>query len=111
MLTELAKPVALTLCILSLYAVFHSLFLATAGAPPGRLTDSLPLLLASAGISLASGILFRDDESDRSSRNARLSTTLPVQMFGWSILTMTILFLVSWYLETHFIPYRDPRLY
>ena len=38
-----------------------------------------------------------------------LSGTLPVQIFFWATGIMTVLFLVSWYLEAYCIFYRDVR--
>jgi hypothetical protein len=114
MLLELAKPVALLLCLLSLYALFHTAFLVTGTIDlllPGnalrdRILDAGFLLLLSAGICVASGLLFREATQEP---HPSLSSTLPVQLFYWSIGIMTILFVASWYLETHCIFYRDPH--
>lgn len=37
----------------------------------------------------------------------RLWKTLPVQIFCWSTCLIAVLFLASWYVETHLILYRD----
>jgi len=105
MFLEAAKPVALLLCILSLYAVFHTAFLIPATDFHDRIHDGLLLLTLAAGISLPSGLLFRESHSPQ----ARLATTLPVQLFCWSAVVMFLLFTASWYLETHCIFYRDVR--
>ena len=111
MLLEIARPVALMLCLLSLYAVFHAAFLV-----PGsdlqhdlqqRIWDSVELMSVAAGICLASGLIFR--ESGPSTRTASLTSTLPVQLFCWALGLIAVLFLVSWYLETYCVFYKDVR--
>lgn len=83
MLLELAKPVALLLCLLSLFAVFHTLFLSIEDphlilvphkAFDDRILDSLLLLALSAAISLMGGIIFREAEPYPP---PPLATTLP----------------------------------
>ncbi len=109
MLVELAKPIALLLCLLSLCAVFHTAFLIPASDLHQRIWDSLELLSLAAGISLISGLIFRESAPEPSTDNERLATTLPIQVFCWAVGTMFLLFLSSWYLETHCILYRDIR--
>jgi hypothetical protein len=106
MLLELAKPIALMLCVLSLCAVFYIAFMVPAIDVEQKTWDSLVLLSLAAGICLASGLIFRDSEQDA---NVRLTATLPVQMFLWASCWMMVLFVVSWYLETHCIFYKDVR--
>jgi hypothetical protein len=90
MLLELAKPVALLLCLLSLYAVFHTVFftiedpqllLQPHQAIRDRIIDSLLLLALSAGISLIGGLIFRESEP---APHPSLSATLPLQIFYWA---------------------------
>jgi hypothetical protein len=52
-----------------------------------------------------SGLIFRDGEHD----GVRLGGTLPMQIFVWATGIMVVLFLVSWYLESNVIFYRDVR--
>jgi hypothetical protein len=114
MLLELAKPVALLLCLLSLCALFHTAFLALGSnelmlpnqALHDRVLDSLLLFTLSAGICLISGLLFRETETNT---HLSLSATLPVQLFYWATGIMLLLFVLSWYLETHCIFYRSTR--
>lgn len=114
MLLELAKPVALLLCLLSLAAVFHTAFLVPGHLEllipgPGlhdRILDSLLLLTLSAAICLVSSLLFREAASGP---HASLAATLPLKLFFWSAGIMLLLFVVSWYLETYCIFYRDPH--
>jgi hypothetical protein len=114
MLLELAKPVALLLCLLSLCALFHTAFLAIGSselllpnhALEDRILDSLLLFALSAGICLISGLLFREAEPKP---HSSLSATLPLQLFYWATGIMLLLFVLSWYLEAHCVFYRSTR--
>ena len=109
MLTEVAQPVSLLFCLLSLLEVFHIAFLAPAASWGQRIFTSLELLVLSAGICLASGLIFRD-LGTRERRAVRpLRSTLPIQLLCWATCLMVLLFVAVWYLETHGIFYRDPR--
>jgi disulfide bond formation protein DsbB len=108
---EVAKPVALVLCILSLYGVFHTAFLNPASDLEQRIWNSLGLLTLAAGISLTSGLIFREDVREPAAGNSRLAATLPIKMFCWASGLMVILFVVSWYLENYCVFYRDIRVW
>jgi hypothetical protein len=108
---EVAKPVALVLCILSLFALFHAAFLNTGSDLEQRIWDSLCLLALTAGISIMSGLIFREATRESSTDSAKLTATLPVQMFCWASSIMLVLFVVSWYLETYCVFYRDIRVW
>ena len=109
MLLELAKPVALLLCLLSLFVVFHTIFF-TLEDPNvlfqpyqvlrDRLLDASLLLALSAGISLFGALIFRETEP---LPRPSLSATLPLQIFYWATSTIVILFPLAWFLETHYI--------
>jgi hypothetical protein len=109
MLLELAKPVALLLCLLSLLMVFHTVFF-TLEDPHllpqphqelrDRTLDSLVLLTLSAGISLISGLVFREAEP---LPRPSLSSTLPLQIFYWATGIMLLLYPLASFLETHYI--------
>jgi hypothetical protein len=109
MLIEVAKPVTLISCLLSLYAVFHTAFLVPSSEMDERICDSLGLLALAALISFISGLIFRYATPRENGSSARLTATLPVQTFLWASSTMLVLFVVSWYLESHCIFYRDVR--
>jgi hypothetical protein len=109
MLVEVAKPVTLISCILSLYALFHTAFLIPASDLHQRIYDSLELLVLAGTVSLISGLVFREAAPGRHSGSDRLTSTLPVQMFCWASSAMLVLFILSWYLETYCIFYRDVR--
>jgi hypothetical protein len=104
-LVEVVKPITLLLCILSLYAVFHTAFLIPGRTVHDRLWDSLALLGLAAGISFVAGLIFREGEAVR----VGLAETLPVQLFWWAVGIMVALFVTSWYLESYCIFYRDVR--
>lgn len=106
MLHELAKPIALMLCMISLCAVFYTAFLVPASDLEQRIWDSLVLLSLAAGICLSSGMIFREPAQTGAGELAR---TLPVQIFCWALSVMLALFAASWYLETHCIFYKDVR--
>ncbi|HTZ89940.1 MAG TPA: hypothetical protein VMA71_06355 [Alloacidobacterium sp.] len=106
MLVEIAKPIALLLCILSLYAVFHTAFLIPGPDLQQRILDSLKLLALAAGIALVSGLLFSESTPGSAAHDERLIATLPMQVFLWAAGAMLVLFVVSWYLESG-VFYRD----
>jgi hypothetical protein len=106
MLLELAKPIALMLCMLSLCGVFYTAFMAPAVNLEQKTWECLILLSLAAGICLTSGLIFRSAGDDG---GANLTATLPVQMFLWATCWMVVLFVVSWYVETHYILFKDVR--
>jgi hypothetical protein len=109
MLVEVAKPVTLIFCILSLFAVFNAAFLAPSSDLQQRIYDSLSMLALATLSCLVSGLIFREATRDSPSGSARLTATLPVQIFCWCAGIMFVLFVISWYLENHCIFYRDVR--
>ena len=114
MLLELARPVALLLCILSLYAVFHTAFLVPATGLEQTIWNSLQLLAVAAGISLVGGLIFQEPPSGafqeppscanvapmpgRRLNGTRLIATLPMQLFCWTSIAILVLFIAAWYL-------------
>jgi len=109
MLEEVARPISLISCILSLYAVFSAAFLTPASDMHQRICDALAMLALAAGISLIGGLVFRGETQEPDGRTVRLRATLPVQLFCWASAIMLVLFIVSWYLETYCVFYRDVR--
>ena|SRR5665213_938083 len=106
MLVDVAKPIALMLCLIALYAVFFTAFMAP-GDLQYRILESLELLALAAGMSLISGLIFRESTTETSAIKARLTNTLPVQVFCWASGTMFFFFILSWYLENYCIFYRN----
>ncbi len=111
MLTEFAKPVTLIFCILSLYALFHAAFLNPASDLEQRVSESLRFLALAAFVSTASALVFRQAMQESRAHRAKLAATLPMQMFCWASGVMFVLFVVSLYLESHCIFYRDVRVF
>lgn len=109
MFAEVAKPVSLMLCIMSLYAVFHSAFLYPDGDLEQKILGSLGRLALAAGVSLLSGLIFRQGMPTQTRHPVRLRMMLPMQLFFWAAGLMLILFVVSWYLETYCVFYHDVR--
>ena len=134
MLLELAKPIALCLCLLSLYAVFYAAFLAPAEDWEQRIWESVELMSLAAGICVVSGLIFREPieapndqlevewrawrrrwkeregwEETEERKPERLMDTLPMRLFCWASALMVFLFVASWYLETYVVFYRDVR--
>jgi hypothetical protein len=108
-LVEFSKLAALLLCMLSVYAVFRTLFLNIEDPniilqPPhvltNRLLDALLLITISAAISLLGGIIFRESEPKP---QVSLAATLPLRIFSWATCIMLTLFVLARFLETHYI--------
>ena len=106
MLVEVARPIALLLCVLSLCALFYTVFLIPASRAGEITWTTVTLLSFAAGICLASGMIFLESDDDRP---GTLMRTLPVQLFLWGVGLMIVLFVSAWYLETNSIFYKDVR--
>jgi hypothetical protein len=111
MFVEFAKPVTLIFCILSLYALFHAAFLNPSSDLEQRVYESLRFLALAACISFASALVFRRATQESYTRRAGLAATLPMQIFCWASGIMFVLFVVSLYLESHCIFYKDVRVF
>jgi hypothetical protein len=110
MLLDLTKALSFFVSMLALYPVVEGAFF----LPGSHWQDRLLLALARAGLAgclaLLSGILFarpwlNDDGPGQDGAGRRLLAALPVRIYLWTILGVSILFLLSWYLEEHYIPY------
>jgi hypothetical protein len=108
MLLELARPVTLLASMLSLLAVFHTAFLGPEVDIEQRIYDSLCLLVIAAGISLLSGLTFREQRPD-ARVDGRITDTFPVQVFCWATGTMLVLFVLAWYMEANCIFSKNVR--
>jgi hypothetical protein len=109
MFVDIAKLVTLIACILCLYALFYTAFLIPSTDMNQRIYDSLALLALAAGISMIGGLVFRGATQEPRTGRTGLAATLPVKLFCWASGAMIVLFVVSWYLESHCVFYRDPR--
>jgi hypothetical protein len=108
MLLQIGKAVSFILSLLSLHAVLVSAFFVPGSRWQDRIFASLSSLLLSGCICFASGLLFcMADESRRAKPQLpepHLTDTLPVRIFFWAVGAMAVLFLLSWYLDTYYVP-------
>ncbi len=100
MLLEIGKALSLLMSILSLYALLESAFLIPGSRWEERLVASLLRIALAGCVCFASGLLFRSAEEEPPS----VTRTLPVRLFFWALAGMTVLFILSWYLEEYYIP-------
>ena len=108
MVLEIGKALSFFASILSLYALMESAFFVPGTEWQDRLIASLLRIALAACICFASGILFREDalqHSPTSESEPALTSTLPVRLFLWSLFAMALLFFLSWFLETYYLPY------
>lgn len=105
-LSELAKGISFLLSLASLYALLgRALFLLPGTHWQTRLPGALEALALAASLCLATGLLFiLTAPGQQPPMLATLARTLPVQLFFWTVTLAVILFLVSGYLEEHYVP-------
>ena len=108
-LLEFAKLVSLLLCMLCLYAIFHTLFLSIEDPQPiFRHLRSFPtesLARSSSSRSRQQSLSSAQSSFAKPSRHPHpsLASTLPLQLFYWATSIMVTLFFLAWFLETHYI--------
>ena len=104
LLSELAKGAAYLLSVVSLFALLGlSLFLHPGAPWQERLPGALEATALAASACLAAGLLIT--LIDRApSILPSLLRTLPIQLFCWTLGLAIVLFLVSGYLEEHYVP-------
>lgn len=103
MLLEFGKVLSFFLSILSLYPIVVSAFFVPGTHWEERLSLSLVKVAMAGCICFASGFFF--------SRPPRpgcpgepLMQTLPVRIFLWTVAGVAVFFVLSWYLETYYVP-------
>jgi hypothetical protein len=105
MFLEIGKFLSFAASILSLYALMGSAFFVPGTQWEDRLLASLARIALAACVCFASGILFREDARLHSPQvDPGVTSALPVRLFFWSLFAMALLFLLSWFLETYYIP-------
>jgi hypothetical protein len=104
MLLDLAKAISLALSILSLYPVMMSAFFVPGTRWEDRLAMSLLKIALAACVCFASGFLFALRPRVNIRTFSAVFGTLPVRLFLLSMLAMTVLFIISWYLEEYYVP-------
>ncbi|MBV8631880.1 MAG: hypothetical protein JOZ83_13200 [Silvibacterium sp.] len=100
MLLEIGKALSFFMSILSLCALLESAFMMPGARWDERLVASLLRIALAACVCFASGLLFRSGEPEPAS----VTSTLPVRLFFWALTGMSLLFLLSWYLEEYYVP-------
>ncbi len=95
---ELAKGVSFLVCILSLYWAAISAFFVPGTNWEERLWLAGFKLLAAAAICFYSGMVFSWPAKTNPTAFQRITSTLPVRLFFWSLGCIAVLFALSWYL-------------
>lgn len=105
MLLEIGKALSFFASIFSLYALMGSAFFVPGSSWQDRLVASLARIALAACVCFGSGILFREEALQQSPESDQpLTGTLPVRLFFWAVAAMALLFLLSWFLVTYYIP-------
>jgi len=104
MLLELARPLSFFLAMLSLFPVMMSAFFVPGARCEERLAMALLRVAFSGCICLASGLLYAWNSPAAPEPPEPLLSTLPVRLFLWALLSMAILFALSWFLDTYYVP-------
>ena len=108
MLLELLRPFSFFLSILSLYPVLASAFFVPGARWEERLAMAWLRVTMAACICLSSGLLYSLPEPHQAGAHSLpkepLLSTLPVRMFFYAIGGMAMLFLLSWWLDTYYVP-------
>ena len=114
---ELARPVTLLASVLSLLVLTHTAFFGPEIEFQDRLYDTLCMFVIAAALAFLSGLTFREAPNQHPAHGLSydrgqdpilgLYQTFPVRIFCWTTGILFVLFILAWYLHTHFIPYRD----
>lgn len=103
---EIGKALSFAASILSLYALMGSAFFVPGTRWEDRLIASIARMAIAACVCFSSGILFRQEALRRHPEShPALTSTLPVRLFFWGLSLMALMFLLSWSLETYYIPH------
>jgi hypothetical protein len=100
-LLEIARPLSFFLSILSLYPVLLSAFFVPGSRWQERLILAMFRIALAACVCFASGLLYAWPADEPATR---VMATLPVRLFFWTTLAVSVLFTVTWYLEEYYIP-------
>jgi hypothetical protein len=101
---ELAKAVALSICIVSLYWATISAFFVPGSQWEERFWIAFFKLIAAAAICFYSGMVFAWPSKSNPNAFQRLTSTMPVRLFFWALACIVVLFALSWYLD-------EPQMY
>jgi len=98
---DLFKAISFLVDIVLLYGVAISAFFVPGSGWEERLDSALLRLALAASACLLSGLLFSMTSRSRSRTIRSFLTTLPVQLFFWSLGVIALLFVSSWYLDSY----------
>jgi hypothetical protein len=102
---QIAKFFGLAGSILSLYDLFGQAFLVPGSGWDDRLISALATLGLTASVCFASGLLFEIPSRKFDPEPVPpLMQTLPVRLFFWGVSLVALMFLLSWFLATDFVP-------
>lgn len=104
MLLDLVRAFSFFLSMLSLYPVLTSAFFVPGSQWQDRLSLALVHVSFAACICVASGLLFAWHPHAGSASIRPLISTLPVRLFLWALVAISVLFVLSWYLEDYYVP-------
>jgi hypothetical protein len=104
LLLEIGKAVSLLMSILSLDALLTSAFFVPGSHWEERLANSLLRIGLAGCVCFASGLVFDWAGQNGSAGDHSVLNTLPVRLFLWALVGMALLFVLSWYLETYYVP-------
>ena len=104
MLLELLRPLSFFLAMLSLYPVMLSAFFVPGTRWEDRLEMALLRVVFAACICFTSGLLYAWHSPALHEPSQPLLSTLPVRLFLWALAGMAVLFVLSWYLDTYYVP-------
>jgi hypothetical protein len=104
MLLELLRPLSFFLSMLSLYPVMLSAFFVPGAHWEERLEMALLRIVFAACVCFASGLLYAWHSPDAQEPSEPLLSTLPVLLFLWALVGMALLFALSWYVDTYYVP-------
>ena len=105
MLLELLKPLSFLVSLLSLYPVLLSAFFVPGTRWEERLEMALLRVALAACICFTSGFLFALPELGvRGGAHEPVLRTLPVRVFFFAVGGMAVLFALTWWLDTYYVP-------
>ncbi len=98
MLLDLGKAFSFLACIVVLYRAAIDAFFVPGTQWEDRLLLALMKISLAACVCLLSGLIFTWPVATNPGRTEAFAATLPVRLFFWALLGITLLFLCSWYL-------------
>jgi hypothetical protein len=101
---DISRTLSFILSILSLYAVLETAFFIPGSDWLERLNLSLLRIAIAGCVCFASGMFFAVPRTKNARSDIPITSTLPVQMFFWTLAGVAILAVVSWYLEVYYVP-------